>query len=67
MPTERLRGSCWFQNRVYNPIIPCSDNDDIASEGDRLMLRHSRWEEPILFIAPKDNLHSGFVIGIFED
>ena len=67
---------CWFKQdkpeeqmteiRAYNPVDPQADSVELSEKGDRLMFRHNAKQGfPNLFIAPKGELTSGWVLGIF--
>lgn len=55
-----------FEGIFYEPINPIADNDELASRGERLMIRHGSPTQPDsqLFFAPKGELTSGWVLGI---
>lgn len=53
-------------NRFYEPIVPQADDETIAAKGDRLILRHHQSDGPDFHIAPRNEVHSGWVVGIFE-
>lgn len=61
----------FYNGRAYEPVLTVgssaiADNPEIATRGDRLMFRHDRTqEESGLFIAPKFQMCSGWVIGVF--
>lgn len=51
----------------YTPLTPCVDNYSLAEKGKRLMMRHDAKNGSVkLFVAAKNELFGGWVIGIFE-
>lgn len=54
-----------FEGEDYFPVMPsCADSDELAQQGRRLMIRHSR-HGLSTFIAPTTEIHAGWVIGLF--
>ena len=65
MSTKVAKHQYGFWN--YWPLIaPVADSDELASLGPRLMLRHGSPTRPDLeiFVAPENELTSGWVIGV---
>lgn len=59
--------SNWYDHRPYVAVNPPqADTEELAAKGDRLMFRHDNYES-YLFVAPKDMMHSGWVLGVFEN
>lgn len=56
------------QGRIYDPITPQADNDDLAAQGDRLVLQHGSPSQPQVRFAtaPAGVVTYGWVIGIFR-
>lgn len=57
---------CRYGYDYYWPLAPVADSVELAELGQRIMFRHGSPTQPDLniFIAPKDELTAGFVIGI---
>jgi len=51
-----------FNDRLYEVVEPVADSYELAEKGDRLMFRHDN--PAYIFIAPKNEINSGWVIGI---
>lgn len=67
---EATMNYCMYQGRAYQPIQTVNsgivgDSDVLCEKGDRLMFRHDRRVGSELFVAPKGELCSGFVLGLF--
>jgi hypothetical protein len=58
--------SCRFGRTYYCPIAPMADCDELAELGNRVMMAHGTSTKPDLqiWIAPKNQLTYGYVIGI---
>lgn len=59
-----MTAKCTFEDRFYTPIDPQADSDQLAEQGDRLMLYHLPWGNPKLFVAKQHELSGGWVIGM---
>lgn len=56
----------FYNNRRYQPVSPQPDTDEMAAQGDRLMLRHNEaGASPGFYVAKRGELCSGWTIGIF--
>lgn len=60
-----------YNGRAYAVVMNTTsgtvgDSVELAEKGDRLMFRHGhRLENAELFVAPKGEMCSGFVLGLF--
>ena len=63
MPTNNDFAKIENQNYFYKGITPQADTVELAENGDRIMLKHD-WHGMKIFVAPKDVLHAGWVIGV---
>lgn len=55
-----------YGDRTYAPTVPPeSDTQELAEQGERLMLRHNRATDPEIFVAERGIQHAGWVIGTF--
>lgn len=50
--------------RHWEPVTVQPDNEGLASVGERAMVRFSRDREPEFFVAPRHELHAGWVVGV---
>lgn len=53
--------------RSYMSCTPQPDSEPLAANKDRLLLKQRAGDEPFFELAPKGDLTSGWVIGIFEE
>lgn len=51
-------------DRYWEPTAPVPDSDELAAAGERCIMRFSREAEPEFFIAAKEMLYAGWVVGV---
>jgi hypothetical protein len=56
------------QMPAYTPCEPCADSEFLATQGIRIMFRHthhaSHGSKPVLFLAEMGMVYAGWVIGV---
>lgn len=53
--------------RMYAPLFPpCVDNDELAAEGERVILYHGN-DGPEIRTTPRGVLAAGWAIGLLKD
>lgn len=58
-------GQCLYRGMEYEPVDPQADSDELAAQGDRLLLYHDRGGEPLMYVAKRGEVNAGWVIGVF--